>query len=254
MHLRVVKSSGKGAPRHKRHKPATAWVEPYSGIQFVWVPGGSFMMGSGSEKACYDEHPVHRVWLEGFWIGKYLVTRAEFEAVNAPRAVSDAPEPSLLPKDNVSWHDARAFAMQLSLRHGREGLFSLPTEAQWEYAARSGGKDQEFAGGSDFPLFAWIDWWGDEGPKPVGQLRPNGLGLYDMSGNLAEWCEDEYVDRAYATHAQVNPVVTVDGTRERVCRGGAWSSRARIARTTNRSHEAARLRSNTIGFRLVRTR
>ena len=192
--------------------------ESWSGVEFVWVPGGCFEMGCGNwDDSCQkNEEPVHKVALEGFWMGKYEVTQAQWKTV-----MGDNPSQSRkggdYPVENVSWEGAMAFIRKLNERTGRR--FRLPTEAQWEYACRSGGKNEVYCGGKDLNAVAWHEKNSGDAIHPVGTKAANGLGLYDMSGNVWEWCSDWY-----AAEYDSRPVVLPAGPSEgsgRVLRGGA---------------------------------
>ncbi len=125
------------------------------------------------------------------------------------------------PVEEVSWNDAEEFISKLNQRSGKR--YALPTEAQWEYAARSGGKNEKYSGGSDVDRFAWYDSNSGDKTHYVGTKAPNGLGIYDMTGNVWEWCRDVYDENAYSKHAGNNPVVTSgSGGSSRVYRGGSW--------------------------------
>lgn len=252
------------------------WEEPVTGMVFVWVPGGSFLMGSGDwdDQGAADEKPVHEVWLNGFWMGKCPVTVDQY-LVFAKAVPTHAPHgirpsgPFLLdgrcqgcggsignrpvggdwPVVGVSWHDAMAFAKWLSDKSGT--FFRLPTEAEWEFAARSGGRPEKFPGGLPPEATAWYQANSAGTPHPVGQLRPNGAGLYDLSGNVCEWCLDVYHRQAYERHGQLNPVFTGEGTC-RVVRGGSFCYGAKDIRCADRGLAVPEHREGDLGFRLVR--
>lgn len=245
-------------------KPGETWTEPLTGMEFVWVPGGCYHMGCGSwtDNCNYDEKPVHVVCVDGFWIGKYEVTvdqyRQFLQATGDTDGVSWRSKKCPIKKDEsfplsgnemsqqgehpmvtVEWDGARVFAKWLSRKTGKN--FRLPTEAEWEYAARSGGKEQKYAGGEDVDKVAWYGEDYESGSThKVGMKAPNGLGIYDMSGNAKEWCEDMYYSKAYSRHSKNNPVITSNGNR-RVHRGGSWSSDPWGVRTTARISLAQRL-------------
>lgn len=251
------------------------WWEPVTGMLFVWVPGGSFQMGCGDwdDDGLSDEQPVHEVQLDGFWIGKFAVTVPQY--LKFAKA-TDSHYPQWLEADSkynittgdddsykklgraligqaypivgISWEDAMAFASWLSEMSGRH--FSLPTEAEWEYAARSGGKPEKYAGGHGIDQVAWYADNSDGAPHPVGTKTPNSLGVHNMCGNVCEWCLDLYSRFAYANHAPKNPVNTEDG-QCRVVRGGSYDFGARDVRCSDRSIFVADVRTNHLGFRLV---
>ncbi|PKN08350.1 MAG: hypothetical protein CVU73_07815, partial [Deltaproteobacteria bacterium HGW-Deltaproteobacteria-8] len=238
-------------------KVGDTWTEPTTGMEFVWVPGGTYEMGCGPWAGvsgfgvfgeCQShEKPVHAVRLDGFWLGKYEVTQSQWETLMRSNP-SKSSRGAKYPVENVSWYDAKEFLSQLNTQGA--GRFRLPTEAEWEYAARSGGKPEKYAGGDDVARVAWYGSNSDASHE-VGRKAPNGLGLFDMSGNVWEWCEDVYDEDAYASHARENPLIS-GGGRERVYRGGGWYSMyAKTVRTGNRFHGSPDRRAQDHGLRLV---
>lgn len=221
------------------------WKDPVTGIEFVWVPGGCFQMGNNSGQS--DEKPAHQVCVDGFWMGKYEVTQGHWQRImgNNPSKFKSGNE---FPVEQVSWQDAQDFKKKLNRQSGRQ--YALPSEAQWEYAARSGGKNQTYAGGNDIDRVAWYD--GNSGNKthPVGTKASNGLGIFDMSGNVWEWCEDVYDGNAYSKHSRNNPEST-SGSSGRVFRGGSWDGVPRNCRATFRCRFRPSFRYSYGGFRLV---
>jgi len=151
------------------------------------------------------------------------------------------------PMVEVSWHGAKAFADWLSRKSGKD--FRLPTEAECEYAARSGGKREKYAGGNNLDRVAWYDDNSGGRTHAVGTKAANGLGLYDMSGNVWEWCQDVYDSDAYSRHSRHNPVITSGGSR-RVHRGGGWGNNPRNVRSANRFRNDPDNTINNLGFRL----
>ncbi|MCF8108302.1 MAG: SUMF1/EgtB/PvdO family nonheme iron enzyme [Desulfohalobiaceae bacterium] len=253
-------------------RPGELWTEPVTGMEFVWVPGGCYEMGCGSWTSdCYDdEFPEHEVCVDGFWMGKHEVTIDEYrtflQATDQTSGVDwdddDCPvrkggsyvlsrskfgQAGNQPMVEVSWHGAVAFAEWLSRKTGKE--IRLPTEAEWEYAARSGGKLEKYAGGDDVSRVAWYNSNSGDRTHRVGTKSPNGLGLYDMSGNVWEWCRDVYDDDGYSRHFRNNPVIT-SGSSFRVIRGGSWYSDPRGVRAANRGGDDPGCTSNSLGFRL----
>ncbi|MDO9631378.1 MAG: SUMF1/EgtB/PvdO family nonheme iron enzyme, partial [Humidesulfovibrio sp.] len=230
-------------------KVGDTWTEPVTGMEFVWVPGGTYEMGCGPWAGECRKHelPAHTVRVDGFWMGKYEVTQGQWERVlGENHSVVQLGDD--YPVETVSWDEAKAFITKLKAMS--PGKFRLPTEAEWEYAARSGGKQEKYAGGADKDLVAWHSGNTGKASHPVGTKSPNGLGLHDMSGNVAEWCLDVFDLNAYAAHARDNPVVAVGGP-DRVLRGGSWWGPD--CTTTGRSEALARTRVYAIsGFRLVR--
>jgi formylglycine-generating enzyme required for sulfatase activity len=223
------------------NKAGDIWIEPVTGMEFVWVPGGCFMMGSTSGEAC--ERPVHKVCLDGFWIGRYEVTQKQWMTVMKDNPAEFKKCGEDCPVETVSWYDCQAFIKKLGNR------FSLPTEAQWEYAARSGGKDEIYSGGNDIDKVAWFSDNTKTRTHIVGTKAPNGLGIYDMSGNVWEWCRDWR--GKYTSNAERNPKGPVSGSY-RVIRGGACYSMPSWVRTTNRGRFYPEFSYLLTGFRLVR--
>ncbi|MBQ7951520.1 MAG: SUMF1/EgtB/PvdO family nonheme iron enzyme [Alistipes sp.] len=190
------------------------------GLDMVFVKGGTFTMGATSEQgadAYDDEKPAHSVTLSDFYIGKYEVTQAQWRAVMGSNPSSFKGDN--LPVENVSWNDIQKFIQKLNTQTGKE--FRLPTEAEWEYAARGGSKSRgyKYSGSNNIGDVAWYS--GNSGSKthPVGQKQPNELGIYDMSGNVWEWCSDWY--GSYSSSSQTNPKGPNSGDY-RVLRGGDW--------------------------------
>ena len=146
-------------------------------------------MGSNSNYGGRDEKPVHRVCLtQDYYLGKYEVTQAQWQQVmgNNPAYYKGSNKPV----ENVVWDDVQDFIRKLNQQTGLH--YRLPTEAEWEYACRSGGEDQKYCGGNNANSVAWYDDRSGSGPRPVGQKQANGLGLYDISGNVWEWVQDRY--------------------------------------------------------------
>jgi formylglycine-generating enzyme required for sulfatase activity len=221
-----------------------SWRDPVTGMEFVLVPGGCYAMGSATGHR--DERPVHEVCIREFYVGKYEVTQGQWRqvmGVNPSRfgACGDA-----CPVEQVSSTEAQAFADRLRQLTGKG--YRLPTEAEWEYACRSGGKEQSWCGGDTLDALAWHA--GNSGGKthPVGLKQPNGLGLYDMSGNVWEWVNDLKGD--YTLEPRQDPQGPKSGVT-RVRRGGSWQYGAAQARSTWRSHGYLDDWALDIGFRLV---
>ena len=215
----------------------------------VYVSGGTFTMGATAEQgsdARDSEKPIHKVTLSSFSIGRYEVTQEEWQAVmgNNPSRYKGAK----LPVENVSWNDCQEFIRKLNDLTGKQ--FRLPTEAEWEYAARGGNNSRgyKYAGSNDIGSVAWYDSNSDRQTHPVGQKYPNELGLYDMSGNVWEWCSDRY--GAYSSSSQVNPKGPSSGS-DRVRRGGCWLSNARNCRVSPRSYGSPDYGFDDLGFRLA---
>jgi len=204
----------------------------------------------GSNSGVSDEKPVHEVCLDGYWIGKYEVTQGQWKKImgNNPSGFRSGDD---FPVENISWNHVKLYLSKLTRQSGND--FSLPTEAQWEYAARSGGKHQTYAGGNDVDRVAWYSSNSGRKTHRVGTKAPNGLGIYDMSGNVWEWCEDVYDINAYSKHDRNNPVITSGGI-SRVNRGGGWYGTPGSVRAAYRSGLPADFRYSGIGFRLCLSR
>ena len=221
-----------------------------NGVSFdmVAVEGGTFMMGAadGDTEADGDERPRHYVTLGGFSIGKTEVTQALWEAVmgSNPSSFNGANRPV----ESVSWNDCQEFIKKLNGLTGR--TFRLPTEAEWEFAARGGnlGKGCKYAGSDDLDAVAWYD--GNSGGQThdVATKSPNELGLYDMSGNVWEWCQDWY--GGYPSEAQTDPQGPDTGSY-RVNRGGGWNYIARYCRVSHRYCLNPDYRDQSYGLRLA---
>ena len=229
-------------------KVETFYVNGLS-FEMVYVEGGSFDMGATYEQcsdAYKDECPVHSVTLSGYYIGKCEVTQELWEAVmgSNPSNFKGAQNPV----ERVSWNDCQEFVSRLNSLTGR--TFRLPTEAEWEYAARGGNKSRHYKYSGSNNIFD-VAWHGDNsGDKThaVGTKTANELGIYDMSGNVYEWCSDWY--GSYSAGAQTNPQGPSSGTY-RVLRGGSWNYNASYCRVSNRNYNDPDFSFNGLGLRLV---
>ena len=218
-------------------------------IEMVKVEAGTFMMGATSEmqNPYDDEKPVHQVTLTNdYYMGKYEVTQALWQAVtgkNPSKFKGDN-----LPVERVSWNDCQVFIRNLNNMTGRK--FRLPTEAEWEYAARGGKKSRgyQYSGSSNISDVAWFDDINGNKKHPVGTKQANELGLYDMSGNVWEWCQDRY--GSYSSLFQKNPTGAIMGAY-RVFRGGRWGANERIGRTSCRSYCTPDFSYFNLGLRLA---
>jgi len=242
--------------------------ETATGMELVHVKGGCFQMGdtfgdadgsaflsdterahewSRSEDRDSDEKPVHEVCVNDFYIGKYEVTQKQWQDImgDYPKYFGNCSD---CPVAEISWNDTEEFINKLNKKTGKK--YRLPTEAEWEYAARSGGKNDKYAGGNDVDSFAWYS--SNSGSKihPVGQKKPNGLGIYDMSGNVWEWVQDWYDENYYKNSPKDNPKGP-NGTTFRVLRGGSWFSIPVNLRTSKRSRLEPADRISDNGFRLA---
>ena len=221
-------------------------------MAFVKVPGGCFQMGTPEtdKDRSEDEGPVHEVCVDDFWLGKYEVTQAQWESVMLSNLSKFKKDGINHPVENVSWNDFEEFIGKMN--SWGSGGYRLPTEAEWEYACRSGGKSETYAGGNDARQVAWFRNNSDERTHPVGEKAPNGFGLYDMSGNVFEWVQDVYAWDAYGEHARKNPIYAESGS-DRVIRGGSWLNSAGLVLCANRNDNAPDNRYNNVGARLART-
>lgn len=218
----------------------------------VRIEGGSFDMGSD---AYDDEKPIHRVKLDAFALCRYPVTQGLWREVMGADPEELYFTGADRPVENVSWDDCQAFLKHLN---GRVGLaaaqgYRLPTEAEWEYAARGGryGQDFGYSGSADLDEVGWYNENSYGETQLVGLRAPNALGLCDMSGNVWEWCQDWYDGEYYAQSPADNPQGPADGAF-RVNRGGSWDSDPVYARVSNRNGWNPGYRNRSLGFRLAR--
>jgi|694.fasta_scaffold87258_6 formylglycine-generating enzyme required for sulfatase activity len=221
-------------------------------LEMIIIPAGTFTMGSDE----YDrEKPQHQVNLQEFYLGKYPVTQEQYQAVmgNNPSNFKDNPKN---PVEQVSWDDAQEFCKKLNqLIVGKD--FRLPTEAEWEYACRAGTQTRYYFGDDAAKLgdYGWYDENSDSKTHAVGQKKPNDWGLYDMSGNVWEWCEDPYHD-SYANKPENiknngNTIWSSSDTSSRLLRGGSWLYDSRNCCSAIRYGYNADVRNINIGFRLA---
>ena len=219
-------------------------------FEMVYVEGGTFQMGATEEQgedADGDENPVHRVTLSEYLIGKHEVTQALWEEVMGSNPSYDE-QGGDYPVERVSWNDCQEFIEKLNARTGMQ--FRLPTEAEWEYSARGGNRSKgyKYAGSDDLDEVGWYGDNSDEHTHPVGRKKPNELGLYDMSGNVWEWCQDWYGD--YMEESQTNPTGPQSvGTR--VLRGGSGWDIASGCRVSYRYYDDPGYWYVKYGLRLV---
>ena len=219
-------------------------------FEMVHVEGGTFRMGATEEQgedAFDSENPVHQVTLSSYLIGKHEVTQALWEEVMG-RNPSKNRQSRDYPVEMVSWFDCQEFIQKLNARTGMR--FRLPTEAEWEYAARGGNRSKgyKYAGSDNLDEVGWYEDISDYHTYPVGLKKPNELGLYDMIGNVAEWCQDWY--GKYSSEAQTNPTGPQSGGY-RVLRGGSVWYDARFCRVSYRFYYDPGLRCVNFGLRLV---
>ena len=225
------------------------------GVEFkmIKVEGGTFNMGATSEQTNYDndEKPVHSVTLSDYYIGETEVTQELWQAVmgsNPSRFTGN----NQRPVENVSWNDCQEFIRRLNSLTGKN--FRLPTEAEWEYAARGGKHSKsyvyKYSGSNNADEVAWYDSNSGSKTHPVKTKKANKLGLYDMSGNVWEWCNDWYNKNYYRNSPQTNPTGPSEG-EYRVLRGGSWYDSVRYVRVSDRSIDAPGNRGSNGGLRLA---
>ena len=224
------------------------------GVSFtmVAVEGGTFQMGAPDDdtEAWDNERPQHAVTLSDFYIGETEVTQALWKAVMSSNPSSDFVSDKL-PVEKVSWEDCQTFLTKLNEMTGQ--TFRMPTEAEWEYAARGGKKSQgcQYSGSNDINLVAWYENNSENKTHEVGTKTANELGLYDMTGNVWEWCQDWNGD--YSSEAQTNPTGPEMGSY-RVYRGGGWADGAWYCRVSYRGNSSPSNRCVDLGLRLVMSR
>lgn len=234
----------------------TTMLEPITGMEFILIPAGCFSMGTPRNENILwggdpDEKPPHEVCLDSYYIGKYEVTTAQWQIIkeNKELSVTKGDGTATMPINQVSWVDANDFTNQMNLRISGFAV-RLPTEAEWEYAARGGSKDNLYAGGNNIDNLAWQ--WINSGQKrhPVGTKASNGFGLYDISGNVYEWVSDWYSKDFYSRSPQNNPTGPDSGIYK-VARGGFYGDLPRECRITYRYNFSPEYRYLFTGFRLV---
>ena len=253
---------------------AAATVTNSIGVEFVLIPAGSFQMGTkaptcpqddpftekNERQDCLnavrsDELPRHTVTIgEPFYMGKTEVTQEQWYAVMGTNPASFKTEKvgensRSYPVETVSWNDAKAFIRKLNEKEGTT-VYRLPTEAEWEYAARA-GQAHEYAGSSSVGTVAWYDGNSGDRTHRVGTKAPNAWGLYDMSGNVWEWVEDWYHDSYAGAPTDGSAWLTPAGSY-RVNRGGSWGRSPRNVRVAGRNSRDPGYRRGYLGFRLVR--
>ena len=220
-------------------------------ITMIMVEGGTFMMGATEEQgddAKEDEYPVHQVTLSDYYIGQTEVTQALWLAVLGTNPSTW--EGSNLPIEKVSWNDCQQFITKLNQLTGRR--FRLPTEAEWEYAARGGSKSRgyKYSGSNNLSDVAWYTENSGSKTHPVGQKQANELGIYDMSGNVWEWCQDWYDSGYYGKSPSTNPCNNTSALFRVDC-GGSWGSIARYCRVSVRGSDSPSYAGDYLGLRLA---
>ncbi|MDL2271678.1 formylglycine-generating enzyme family protein [Desulfovibrio sp. OttesenSCG-928-I05] len=218
-------------------------------MEFVLIPAGSFMMESSPDaKESANSKAAFTVTIsKPFYLGTCEVTQEQWEAVMGSNPAQFKGRNN--PVEQVSWNDVQAFIHKLNQKEGMN-RYRLPTEAEWEYAARAGSSTRYFFGDSEDTLdhYAWFWNNNDKNTQPVGQKQPNPLGLYDMYGNVREWVQDWY--GSYPMENRTDPTGPSSGS-SRVGRGGSWRNDAGDCQSGSRSRNAPESRKDNLGFRLV---
>lgn len=227
--------------------PLPSWA-----MEFVEIPAGCFVMGRDAnfEQGGDDELPQHKVCLNAFQMGKYEVTQAEWVAVMGSNPSNFKGRTN--PVEQVSWDDAKVFIKQLNKIEG-SNKYRLPSEAEWEYAARAGATTTYSCGDSAGCLdgIAWYDGNSGKTTHPVGEKQPNKWGLYDTTGNVWEWTQDCWHDN-YSGAPTDGSAWTGGGCGHRVFRGGSWDGVADYGRSAYRGNDSPDGRLISLGFRLLR--
>ena len=229
-------------------EPKIGDVRSFDGIEFIYIPYGTFYMGLkiGMEY----ERPLHKVTItEGFWLSKYEITQSQWEKVMAenPSRFKGTDHPV----ENISWNQVQNYIKKLN-----NPKYRLPTEAEWEYACRAGSTSKYFFG-KDKTLLEQYCWFGESITKgsthPVGQKKSNAWGLYDMYGNVYEYCEDIYdhTNNYYSESPEIDPGGPSKG-KYRIMRGGAWGSPEKYCNSGSRNFSSPSKGSSAMGFRLLR--
>jgi formylglycine-generating enzyme required for sulfatase activity len=244
----IVRQSGSAPVR-------TEGLNPEIAIELVLVPGGIFMMGDDRHHP--DEQPIHQATIAPIYMGKYPITVAQYRSImgdNLGMGIG-----ADYPIEQISWDDAVEFCTKLSQQTGKE--YTLPTEAQWEYACRATTTTPFHFGATitpdlvnyngDYPYNGAATGENRERATPVGTFPPNAFGLHDMHGNVWEWCLDTYQPNYLTAPTDGSAVLDIGDNAKRVMRGGAWDYVAKACRSSVRCSLDPKLRMNGCGFRVV---
>jgi formylglycine-generating enzyme required for sulfatase activity len=250
------------------------WREPLTGMEFVWIESGCFKMGTPRKVGrgvIPNEEPLHTVCVDGFWMGKYEVTNAQYRKYKPDHSSKENKGLSFngdnQPVVYVNWDDAKEFNKWLTNRSEDGYEFRLPTEAEWEYAARAGTTTTRFWDDNSDDACSYASFSDKRGMEflkrpsnhncddgyavtaPVGSFKPNAFGLYDMLGNVWEWCEDWF--GYYPSGSVTNPTGPASG-KIRVVRGGSWNNALGYVRCSYRAGSSTHYRNDYRGVRCVR--
>lgn len=230
------------------------FVESKTGMELLPVPGSCFEMGCGNwaYNCKKDEKPVHNVCVNSFYMAKYETTQTQWQTIMDNN-------PSYFPKcgtncpvENITWNEIQNFIELLNKKNEyKDFRFRLPTEAEWEYACRSGGKNELYCGSNELKVLGWYKDISRGKSHPVGMKKPNSLGLYDMSGNVYEFCMDGYFENAYRYHKNKNPLYLDNYSNMRIIRGGSWGNHAHTSQSVSRFRFMLDAGHEVMGFRLV---
>lgn len=239
------------------------WTEPLTGMQFVWIPGGCFLMGSPEDEPGRGGHgegegPLHEVCLEGFWMGKYEVTQGQWQQIMGENPSYHTAEKVGMdtanhPVEMISWDAVQEFILKLNEKAGTN-VFRLSSEAEWEYASRA-GTQTAYSFGDDVTTLREYAWFGENsGGKshPVGQLKPNAYGLYDMHGNVYEWTADPWHSNYDGAPSGGRVWETERESSVRMIRSSSWKHPRGEQRCAYRRATSQSSYHQTIGFRLLR--
>lgn len=239
------------------------WTESLTEMQFVWIPGGCFMMGSPEDEPGRggrgeDEGPLHEVCVDGFWMGKYEVTQGQWQQIMGENPSSHTEgkvgmDPANHPVDTISWETVQEFILKLNEKTETD-IFRLPSEAEWEYACRA-GTQTAYSFGDDVKKLGEYAWFGENSlgkSHPVGQLKPNAYGLYDMHGNVYEWTADPWHPNYDGAPSDGQVWKTERESSVRMMRSSSWKHPRGDQRCAYRRATSQGSYHQTIGFRLLR--
>ncbi|MGB5687152.1 MAG: formylglycine-generating enzyme family protein, partial [Candidatus Electrothrix sp.] len=213
--VQIQPVSKKEPPSPAKPKQGDVMIDSVTGMKLVYMPKGCFMMGSNNGDD--DEKPAHKVCVDGFWMGKYEITQGQWQKIMGSNPAKYKKGDSY-PVEQVSWNDTQKFLVKLKGKSSKS--YQLPTEAEWEYACRANGSGK-YCGGDNLDDLAWYRENSGKNTHPVGKKQANDFGLYDMSGNVWEWCADRYDADYYSASPQDNPIGSSSGLKHSI-RGGGW--------------------------------